>query len=75
MHHVTAGEQAVNDYYVIKIPPSFFIDLTGHREGIEYVMRLGVNKSQGKCIWKKGELENTSIKNVLDALILEYENK
>ena len=75
MHHVTAGQGNENEYYVIKIPPSFFLEMSEQGMGAEYVMRFAVNSVESKCLWKKSELENSNIKNVLDSLIREYNDK
>lgn len=75
MHHVQAGELAENDYYVIKIPPSFFLELSELGRGAEYVMRFAVASKDSKCLWRKSELENSSIKTILDMLIHEYNAK
>lgn len=75
MHHVQAGELAENDYYVIKIPPSFFLEMSELGRGAEYVMRFAVASKDSKCLWRKSELENSSIKTILDMLIHEYNAK
>lgn len=75
MHHVTAGKNAENDYYVIKIPPSFFLEMSEEGRGAEYVMRFALASSESKCLWRKSELENSRIKAILDRLIAEYNAK
>lgn len=75
IHYVVTGELEQNSYYVIKIPPSFFIDLAKGEKGAEYAMRFALNRKEGKCLWRKDELEKNEIKKVLDSLICEYEQK
>ena len=74
IHNVFANGEAENRYYVIKIPPSFFMDLTKRESGAEYVMRFAINSKENKILWNENELKNTEIKAVLDRLITEYEN-
>ncbi len=72
IHHVIATENSRNSYYVIKIPPSFFIDLASSDAGAEYAMRFALNRKESKCFWHKEELEGSEIKRVLDAIISEF---
>ena len=72
IHYVVTGESSQNSYYVIKIPPSFFIDFTRHDAGTEYAMRFALNRKENKCLWNKEELKGSEIKRVLDSLINEY---
>ncbi len=73
IHYVVTGESAHNSYYVIKIPPSLFIDFARSDTGTQYAMRFALNRKENKYLWRKDELENSEIKDVLDALINEYE--
>ena len=72
IHYVVTGDSPQNSYYVIKIPPSFFIDFTRHDAGTEYAMRFALNRKENKCLWNKEELKGSEIKRVLDSLISEY---
>lgn len=72
IHYVVAGESLQNSYYVIKIPPSIFIDLGRHDTGAKYAMRFSLNRRESKCLWRKEELNGSEIKSVLDALINEF---
>lgn len=71
IHHVVA-ESPENSYFVIKIPPSFFIDFASHDKGAEYSMRFALNRKGNKCLWRKDELKESDIKRVLDTLISEF---
>ncbi len=72
IHHVVTGESEVNSYYVIKIPPSFFLDLAKRGAGAEYTMRFAINRRENKCLWRKEELTESDIKRVLDTLVSEF---
>lgn len=72
VHSVIIAENAQCLYYVIKIPPSVFLNVTMHSIGIEYAMRFAINRRQNKCLWRREELEGSEIKCVLDALISEH---
>ena len=72
VHHVVTGDCAQNSYYVIKMPPSFLLDLARRDVGTEYVMRFALNRRESRCLWRRGELAGGEIKRVLDTLITEY---
>ncbi len=71
IHSVVTGECERNSYYVIKTPPSFFIDFARRDAGAEYAMRFALNRKESKCLWRKEELKQSDIKTALDALIRE----
>ena len=75
IHYVVSGESEQNSYYVIKIPPSFFIDFAKNGTGITYAMRFAFNRKESKCLWRKEELQGNDIRHVLDTLISEYEQE
>ena len=75
IHYVVTGESEQNSYYVIKISPSFFMDFVRREAGAEYAMRFALNRKDRKCLWRKGELEESEIKAVLDALVSEFREK
>ena len=68
VHTVAAKESENNSYYVIKIPPSFFITLSGGENGIKYAMHFAFNRKEYKCLWRKEELEGTELQGILKAL-------
>lgn len=72
IHHVISGNEPQNSYYVIKIPPSFFIEFSHHEVGAEYVMRFSLHRKENKNFWTAQELEGSEIKRVLQSLIQEY---
>ncbi|MBO5415519.1 MAG: helix-turn-helix transcriptional regulator [Clostridia bacterium] len=74
-HHAVSGDSEENSYYVIKLPPSFLMELSGREGMTEYVMRFAINRPENKCIWRKQELAGTQILNILNALITELENQ
>ncbi len=74
IHHGAAREMPKNSYYVIKIPPSVFIDFS-KREGVKAAMRFSVNHASRRCLWRKSELDASEIGNVLKSLVCEYEEQ
>ncbi len=72
IHHVVTGENAENSYYVIKIPPSFFLEFARRGAGEEYAIRFALNRHENKCLWNKEELKESEIKQVLDTLVSEF---
>lgn len=75
VHYIVTGESECNSYYVIKIPPSFFIGMATNDAAVEYAMRFAFNRKENKCLWHRDELEKNKMKNVLDELINEYEDE
>ena len=75
IHYVMTGDSEQSSYYVIKIPPSFFIGFSGRDEGTEYAMRFALNRRENKSLWRRSELEGSEIKRILDTLIAENEQK
>ena len=74
IHHVFTKNLPENEYYVIKISPTFFLQFSTQEEGTEYVMRFAINRKENKNIWKREELEGTSLLAALQSLIDEHEN-
>lgn len=72
IHHVTAGESAQNSYFVIKIPPFFFMGLAVREIAVRYSMCFALNRRDSKCLWKKAELERSEIAAILASLVDEY---
>lgn len=72
IHHVTAGEAMQNSYFVLKIPPFFFMGLAAREIAVRYSLYFALNRKDSKCLWKKSELEGSKIKRVLADLIDEY---
>ena len=68
VHTVEAKESEHNSYYVIKIPPSFFITLSGGETGIKYAMHFAFNRKDYKCLWTSEELVGSEISTVLASL-------
>ena len=75
IHYVLTGDCEKNSYYVIKIPPSFFISFARLDAGAEYAMRFAFNRKESKNLWRRDELAGSEIKSVLDTLAGEYEQK
>ena len=74
IHHVFTKNLPENEYYVIKISPTFFLQFSTQEEGTEYVMRFAINRKENKNIWKREELEGTALLAALESLIDEHEN-
>lgn len=75
VHTVTAGSCERNSYYVIKIPPSFFLTLAGGEAGVKYSMPFAFNRKDSKCLWTRAELEKSAIQAVLSELVAEYSSE
>ena len=75
IHHVFTKNLPENEYYVIKISPTFFLQFSTQEEGTEHVMRFAINRKENKNIWKREELENTPLHSALQSLIAEHEGQ
>lgn len=75
IHHVFTKNLPENEYYVIKISPAFFLQVSSEDEGAEYVMRFAINRKGSKSIWTREELEGTPLLAALKSLIAEHEGK
>ena len=72
IHHVLTGDAAQNSYYVIKIPPSAFIELCKQDVGVSYSMRFALHRKEYKHLWKRTELAANGMQEILDRLVREY---
>ena len=75
IHHVRANGDPINSYYVIKVPPSFFLEFSKYEVGSEYIMRFALNRPERKIIWRKDELERSDMLSILQALIEESKDQ
>ncbi len=75
IHHVFAQSNPVNSYYVIKIPPSFFLEFSKREIGSEYIMRFALNRHGRKTIWRQDELAKNEMLPILQTLITESEEQ
>ncbi|MBQ7386752.1 MAG: helix-turn-helix transcriptional regulator [Clostridia bacterium] len=74
IHNVYTRGEIKNSYYVIKIPPSFFLSLSARDAGTEYVMRFALHRKEQKCHFSREELEGGRISAILTELIREHES-
>lgn len=75
IHSVISGNMPQNSYYVIKISPTFFVELAKREAGAEYIMRFALNKKGNKLLWSAEELEESGLKAIIDRLISEYRSQ
>ena len=75
IHHVFSKNLPSNEYYVIKISPTFFLQFSTPDEGTEHVMRFALNRKGSKSIWLREELVGTPLYAALQSLIAEHEGK
>ena len=72
IHNVVSEDSPENEYYVIKIPPSFFFEFSRRERGAEYIMRFAIPRKENKCLWRREELESSELLPILELLIKEY---
>lgn len=73
IHHVMTQNCPSNEYYVIKISPSFLFDFSKKEMAAAYITVFALNRDDRKKLWTEKELEGNEIKYILDRLIKEYE--
>lgn len=76
IHHIVAGPEKKNAYYVLKIKPEVLRDLAAPDRAGVYALNFAVNRFAAKCLWTKEEImkEAPLIKNGFQMLISEFES-
>ncbi len=74
IHNAYANGDAVNRHYVIKLPPSFFLEFARRDAGAKYLLRFAVNRKENKNFWTKEELDKSPLLPILNGLIDEHEH-
>lgn len=74
-HYAVSGDDEDNSYYVLKIPPSFLLEMSDWERRAEYVTRFAIPRPENKCIWRREELEGSRILHVLEEMISEHESR
>jgi hypothetical protein len=72
IHHISSGDGAEHQYYVIKVDPTLLLELAGTVQGTAYLMRFSEGGSERRCYWSAESLEGSPILQALRALIAEY---
>ena len=72
IHHISSGDGAEHQYYVIKVDPTLLLELAGTMQGTAYLMRFSEGGSERRCYWSAESLEGSPILQALRALIAEY---
>ena len=74
VHGIYTENEAENDYYVLKIMPKFFYNLTPKNSQKSVPNRFLIYNTALKTFWTKEELEGSEILRNLNRLIEELEN-
>ena len=75
LHNVFSEEEPRNGYYVIKIPPAFFMEFSRREKGAEYIMRFAPGGAGKRVLWRAEELAEGELLPILNTLIGEYEEQ
>ena len=73
IHYAFTKNCPLNQYYIVKIPPSFLLEFSKREIGAEYIMRFALNRSGQKNVWRQAELEQSEIFSILQQLIREHQ--
>lgn len=74
IHNAYANGEAVNRHYVIKLPPTFFLEFARREAGARYLLRFAINRKENKNFWTKEELKTSPLLPILNDLIYEHEH-
>ena len=75
IHYAFTKSCPLNQYYIIKLPPSFLLEFSKREIGAKYVMRFALNREGQKNLWSRKELEQSEILPILQQLIREHEEQ
>ena len=57
IHHVFAGEQKINSYYVLTISPDLIRSIAPAEMCGTYLLNFTFKRNNSKCLWRKSETE------------------
>ena len=72
IHHIIAGNEPLNAYYVIKSSPSLLLDLAGRSIGVREVLRFMVSGVLEHNLWTRAEIASGPIEKALLDIIEEH---
>lgn len=61
IHHIIAGKDAFNIYYVVKIRPEIIFDLAEEENHGSYLLDFTVNSADSRCLWTREEVESSPL--------------
>ena len=73
IHHIIAGNDEENAYYVIKCSPSLLLGLSGEALGGRALLRFTVSDAVGHSLWTKDEIAGGAIEKALLEIIEEHQ--
>lgn len=71
MHRIYAQSQPVNQYYVLKVQPSFLLELGSEKNAIGYVLRFALAGSGAQVYWSARDPAGEKIRQAFDVLVSE----
>ena len=75
LHYAFARSYHESSYYVIKVPPTAFLNFTALESSTKYLLLFSMNRIGCKSVWRKSDLEKTDMYAILQAMIREYESR
>ncbi|MBQ7900521.1 MAG: helix-turn-helix transcriptional regulator [Clostridia bacterium] len=77
IHHIVAGDESLNRYYVLKIRPEIIHDLACAEMQNAYALSFAVNHMSSKSLWTKEDINKNArwIKQGFDMLIEQFNSK
>lgn len=73
IHKVYAEKEEEETYYVLKVKPSFFLELASEQNAIGYLLRFVLPDKDGKTCWYAEDERGAAVREALKLLLREYE--
>lgn len=73
IHHVYSTKNGLSKYLVLKLKPSFILDLSSEETGNTYLLNLALQPQNSKIVWTKEECERGPIATSMHRLMEEAE--
>ena len=73
VHYVFSQSDEESAYYVIKVPPTAYLNFTKINEGAKYMLLFSLGRLEQKLLYGRQELENSDVSQLLDSMIRELE--
>ena len=74
VHYVFSQSDEESAYYVIKVPPTAYLNFTKMNEGAKYMLLFSLGRLEQKLLYTREELENSDVSRLLDSMIRELES-
>lgn len=71
LHLINSLSEDSGSYYVLKLKPSFLLDISSKDRGSAYLLRLALQNQTGKTVWPAAECRTNRIASSMERLMQE----